>query len=137
MRRAARLSLWALTAIVVLPLALAALVVVIANTDSGRRAIERIVAQASGGRVVLAGLAGHFPDRMRVARVEMRDRDGTWGVATDLVLDWSPSRLLRGEAHVVRIGLARLALERLPVADEERSSPKQRAAWMRLPLRVA
>ena len=137
MRRAVRLSLWALTAIVVLPLALAVLVVVIANTDTGRRTIERIVAQASGGRVVLAGLAGHFPDRVRVARVEMRDRDGTWGVATDLALDWSPSRLLRGEAHMVRLELARLELERLPVADEEPSPPPQRAASMRLPLRVA
>src|SRR5687767_15408145 len=138
MRRAARLWTWALAAIVVLPLLAAALVVAVANTDPGRRAIERAVAQASGGQVVLEGLAGRFPDRLRVARIEMRDRDGTWGVATDLALDWSPSRLLRLEAHVAHIELARLALHRLPVAEEQPSAPPPRGeASTRLPVRVA
>jgi translocation and assembly module TamB len=138
MRRAARLSLWALAAIVVLPLVLATLLVAIANTDPGRRAIERAVAQASGGQVVLEGLAGRFPDRLRIARIETRDRDGTWGVATDLALDWSPGRLLRGEAHVARVELARLALHRLPLAENQASAPAPpRKASARLPVRVA
>jgi translocation and assembly module TamB len=133
MRRAARLWAWALAAMVVLPLLLATLVVVIANTDPGRRALERALAQASGGQVVLEGLAGRFPDRLRVARIQMRDRDGTWGVAVDLALDWSPSRLLRGEAHVAYLELARLALHRLPVAEDP---PSRREASTGLPVRV-
>ena len=136
MRRAARLCAWALAAIVVLPLLAATLFAAIANTDLGRRAIERLVAQASGGQVVLEGLAGRFPDRLRAGRIEMRDRDGTWGVATDLALDWSPSRLLRGEAHVANIEFGRLALDRLPVADDQPNAMPRRGGPARLPVRV-
>src|ERR1043166_7356367 len=84
MRRAARVSAWVLAAIVVLPLAAAALVVALGNTDPGRRALERALERASGGQIALEGLAGRFPDQLRVARIEMRDREGTWGVASDL-----------------------------------------------------
>jgi len=135
MRRAARISAWVLAAIVVVPLAAVLVIVAIANTDPGRHALERVVAQASGGKVQLEGLAGRFPHRLSVARIELRDRDGTWGVADDLALDWSPSRLLRLRAHVERIELARLALQRLPVAEEKAPAPERKGA-ARLPLRI-
>ena len=135
MRYAARVAVWVLAAIVVLPLVLAALVVAIANTDGGRRALERAVAQASGGRVLIEGLAGRFPDRLRVARIEMRDRDGTWAEASDLALEWSPSRLLRLQAHVAQFELARLALHRPPVSEEEPAAPRGKGST-RLPVRV-
>src|SRR4051812_34239653 len=135
MRRAARVSAWVLGAIVVLPLVLIALVVAVANTDGGRRGLERALAQASGGRVLIEGLAGRFPDRLRVARIEMRDRDGTWAEASDLVLDWSPSRLLRLQAHVARFELARLAVHRPPVSEEKPAAPRSKGST-RLPVRV-
>jgi len=135
MRRAARVSAWMLAAIVVVPLVLAALVVAIANTDGGRRGLERALAKASGGRVVMEGLAGRFPDRLRVARIEMRDRDGTWAEASDLVLDWSPSRLLRLQAQVARFELGRLALHRPPVSEEKPAAPRGKGST-RLPVRV-
>lgn len=134
MRRAARLASWALAAIAALPLLVAALLVAIANTDPGRRAIERTVAWASGGQVRLEGLGGRFPDRLRVERVEMRDRDGTWGSASNLALDWLPSRLLRGEARVTRVELARLALERWPAAQREAQTSRKGST--RLPVRI-
>jgi translocation and assembly module TamB len=135
MRRAARVSVWLAAAIVAVPLLVAALVLAIGNTDPGRRALERAVAQASSGQVVLEGLAGRFPDRLGVARIELRDRDGTWGVANDLALDWSPSRLLRLQAYIAQIELARLALHRLPVAEDEEPAPQRRQST-RLPLRI-
>src|SRR5204863_2472310 len=81
------------------------------------------------------GLAGRFPDRLRVARIEMRDRDGTWAEASDLVLDWSPSRLLRLQAQVARFELARLALHRPPVSEEKPAAPPGKGST-RLPVRV-
>jgi translocation and assembly module TamB len=135
MRRAARISVWALAAIAAVPLLVAALVIAIGNTDPGRRMLEGAVAQASGGQVLLEGLAGRFPDRLHVARIELRDREGTWGVASDLALDWSPSRLLRLQAHVAHIELARLALHRLPRAEDE-EAPAERKQSTRLPLRI-
>ena len=135
MRRAARVTAWMLAAIVVLPLVLAALVVAIANTDGGRRGLERAVAWASGGHVLVEGLAGRFPDRLRVARIEMRDRDGTWAEASALALDWSPSRLLRLQAHVAQFELARLALHRPRVSEGEPAAPRDKGPT-RLPVRV-
>jgi len=135
MRRAARISAWIVAAMVVVPFLVIALVVAIANTDAGRRSLERVVARASGGQVLLQGLTGRFPDRLRVGHVELRDSDGTWGVADDLVLDWSPSRLLRLHAHVAQLELARLTLYRLPAANEERTAPKRKGTT-RLPVRL-
>ena len=135
MRRAARVSAWIAAAIVVLPLLVAALVVAIANTDGGRRSLERVVARASGGQVLVQGLTGRFPDRLRVGHIELRDRDGTWGVADDLALEWSPSRLLRLHAHVAQLELARLTLYRLPAANEEPAAPKRKEKT-RLPVRL-
>ena len=134
MRRAARVWVWALAGIAAVPILVAALVVAIANTDPGRRMVERAVAQASGGEVLLEGFAGRFPDRLHVARIEMRDREGTWAVANDLALDWSPTRLLRLQAHVAHIELARLALHRPPLSDDEPAAERKQPT--RLPLRI-
>jgi translocation and assembly module TamB len=135
MRRAARVWIWALAAIGAVPLLVAAFVVAIGNTDPGRRMLERAVAQASGGQVLLEGLAGRFPDRLHVASIELRDREGTWAVASDLALDWSPTRLLRLQAHVAHIELARLALHRLPLTEEEEPAAERKQST-RLPLRI-
>ena len=134
MRRAARVWVWALAGIAAVPILVAALVVAIANTDPGRRMVERVVAQASGGEVLLEGLAGRFPDRLHVARIELRDREGTWAVASDLALDWSPTRLLRLQAHVAHIELASLALHRPPLSDDEPAAERKEPT--RLPLRI-
>ena len=72
MRRAARISGWIVAALVVVPFLVVALVVAIANTDAGRRALERVVARASGGQVLLQGLTGRFPDRLRVGHALRR-----------------------------------------------------------------
>ena len=135
MRRAARISLWALAAIAAVPLLVGAVLVSIGNTDPGRRMFEGAVAKASGGQVLLEGLAGRFPDRLRIERIELRDREGTWAVANDLTLNWSPSRLLRLQAHVAHIELARLALHRLPLADDEARASEQKGS-ARLPPRI-
>jgi translocation and assembly module TamB len=135
MGRAARISLWALAAIAAVPLLVAALVVAIGNTDPGRRMLERAIAQASSGQVLVEGLAGRFPDRLHVARIELRDREGTWGVASDLALDWSPSRLLRLQTHVAHIELAGLALHRLPLTEDEEPASERKGST-RLPLRI-
>ena len=135
MRRAARISLWALAAIAAVPLIVGALLIGIGNTDAGRRIFEGAVAKASGGQVLLEGLAGRFPDRLHVGRIELRDREGAWAVANDLALNWSPSRLLRLQAHVAHIELARLALHRLPLAEDQ-AQASERKGSARLPLRI-
>jgi len=135
MRRAARISLWALVAIAALPVLVGALLIAIGNTDAGRRMFEGAVAKASGGQVSLEGFTGRFPDRLRIERIELRDREGTWAVANGLALEWSPSRLLRLQAHVAHIEVARLALHRLPLKEDE-DPTSERKGSTRLPLRI-
>ena len=56
-----------------LPLWLCAALLVLGNTDRGRRLIEHGTERLTDGGVVLQGLAGRFPDRLRLSRLELRD----------------------------------------------------------------
>ena len=49
--------------------------------EPGRALVERLLSQATGGPVAVTGLTGRFPDQIRMQRLELRDRDGTWLVA--------------------------------------------------------
>ncbi|MCW3474549.1 translocation/assembly module TamB domain-containing protein [Limobrevibacterium gyesilva] len=96
---------------------LAALVFGLPNTDAGRRLIEREAASATGGQVVLLGLSGRFPDRLRLERLELRDAAGLWLEIDATELDWSPLRLLARELRIDRLAAARVAITRLPSAS--------------------
>ncbi|MCQ8239789.1 translocation/assembly module TamB domain-containing protein [Rhizosaccharibacter radicis] len=102
--------------LVILLLALGA-VLVGANTGPGRRLIERQTASLTGGTVRIEGLSGRFPDALRLRHVEVRDREGAWLSVDDILLDWSPLRLLGLRAVVQQASIGRLAIPRLPVAD--------------------
>lgn len=114
MRRGPRRALRALAALAGLPALAAALLVGFANTGAGRAWIGRAAAEATAGGVRLEGLSGRFPDRLRLARLELRDGQGPWLSADDLALDWSPAGLLGGELVVSRLEAGRVALDRLP-----------------------
>jgi translocation and assembly module TamB len=108
-----RLTLGLLALIVLLPLALLAL----ANTGPGRRLIEVETRSLTGGMVKLQGLAGRFPDSLRVARIEISDARGAWLTLDDVGLDWSPTALLRGTAEIDTLRAARITVPRLAVSS--------------------
>jgi len=114
MRRAGRWLLWILAALAGLPALGLAVLLAFANSQAGRDWIARTAAEATAGEVKLAGLAGRFPDNLRLARLELRDKDGPWLAIDHLDLDWSPSGLLGGEVAVNRLEAGRIALDRLP-----------------------
>lgn len=114
MRRAIRRTVWAIAAIIVLPLLAAALALFAANTPPGREWIERTVSALTAGETTLTGLSGRFPDTLRLGRLELRDSDGLWLAADGLALDWSPHRLLAGTAWIDRLEAGHIALDRLP-----------------------
>jgi hypothetical protein len=74
MRRAAKWLGWLLAAVVAIPVLLLAA----GNLDPGRHLIERLTPTLTGGTIEIAGLAGRFPDALRVARVELHDPDGAY-----------------------------------------------------------
>ena len=116
-----RIAAWALGLLVGLPVLLAALalavVLVGANTEAGRRLIERQAASLSGGLVGLQGLGGRFPAALTVQRLVVNDTRGPWLAIDRLRLDWSPLRLLTLNAHVELADAERIEVARLPVAD--------------------
>jgi translocation and assembly module TamB len=93
------------------------------NSGPGRRLAERLLHQASGGQVTLAGLAGVFPGGLRLGRLEIRDSGGVWLSVQDAALDWSPARLLAGELRIVRLTAGRVALARLPAVAAASPAP--------------
>ncbi len=136
MRRLGRIGLWALGALLLLPVVLAAVVVAALNTDPGRRFAERQLASLTGGTVVLRGLEGRFPDRLRLAHVEVHDAEGAWLLADDVALDWSPLALLHEQALIRRLEAARLQVPRLPASALAPSSPTQPSPPFSLPVQV-
>jgi len=133
MARTIRILAWVAGALIVLPVVLITFVLVVANMDWGRRMLELTTAQLSGGRVVLAGMSGRFPDDLRIAHAEVHDAQSLWLSADDVALQWSPSGLASKRLQVQLLRVGRVELLRLPAPStsrEEISEP------FKLPVRV-
>lgn len=122
MRRSAKVLAWTLGGLLGLLVFVIAAVLVGANVQPGRDLIERMVPKLTGGDVRLQGLGGFFPSALSAARVELRDREGTWLVVDRFVLDWSPWRLLLGEAYIDRLAAAGIDMRRRRIPSSKSSS---------------
>jgi translocation and assembly module TamB len=87
---------------------------VVGNTDSGRRMFERTVARLTHDQVVLQGLSGRFPDRLHLKTVELSDPQGSWLQAEDVTLDTVPLALIGKGARIDLLRAARLSVSRRP-----------------------
>ncbi len=135
MRRAFRISLWLLAALLALPVIAVAVILVGLNIGPGRVAAELAVGRLTGGAVVLEGISGRFPDALRLHRLEIRDSQGAWLLADDVVLDWSPTRLLRRTVQVQRLEAARLQVPRRPTTSTASDQPTESKPFS-LPVQV-
>jgi translocation and assembly module TamB len=113
MRRAAKWIGGLVGGLVAIPV----LLLLFANTPPGRAVIAWLTPRVTGDSVRLDGLSGRFPDALRAAHVELRDAKGAYATVDDLVLDWSPLRLLQRRIVIDRLDAARISLLRLPVAS--------------------
>ncbi|WP_421779584.1 translocation/assembly module TamB domain-containing protein [Kiloniella litopenaei] len=99
------------------------------QSDSGRATllaeIETAVNDPDGLTLDLQQLDGNVFSNARLAKVILRDPQGDWLEATDLVIDWSPQDLFFGQLKINQISLASLVVKRnpnLPSAPEEEES---------------
>jgi translocation and assembly module TamB len=88
-----------------------------ANTGPGQRAIETLIARATGGEVGVEGLTGRFPDAIQAGRITVADDKGIWLTINHPALDWSPRRMLWGELSIDRLEAESVAMTRLPVSS--------------------
>ncbi|HEX4174016.1 MAG TPA: translocation/assembly module TamB domain-containing protein [Acetobacteraceae bacterium] len=122
MRRAAKWLAWILLALIGVPILLVVVVLVGANLGPGRDLLVRLTPSLTGGQVAIAGLAGRFPDALRVGTVELRDTKGAYLTLHNVVLDWSPLRLVRRVVDIDQLTAANGVLARQPAPSSSTSS---------------
>ena len=130
MARRYRMLIGLAAVLLALPIVLCIALLVLGNTDHGRRLIERSTERLSGGQVLLQGLAGRFPDQLRLSRLQLRDPQGLWLTAEELRLDWSPLPLIRRHARVALLQAARVALERAPAYPSREPPSTSSGLWL-------
>ncbi|HLI22254.1 MAG TPA: hypothetical protein VKV32_14100, partial [Stellaceae bacterium] len=121
MKRAARIAAWTAGILIGLPILGVITLLIVGNTGPGRQAIAALIAKVSDGEMQIEGLGGRFPGALHLAHAELRDKDGTWLTADNLVLDWSPLRLLTGELAIDRFTAAHVAVARRRVSESNSS----------------
>ena len=135
-----RLLKWFFAGVCVLlavPVLATAAVMILANIDPGRRLIQDQAASLTGGMVRIEGLAGRFPDALRIARIQVSDAKGPYVTISGLILDWSPLALLRQTATIDRLQAERLDFSRLPEAEAKTAESKPSSGGtFKLPVQV-
>ncbi len=120
---------WVLGVLVLVPVFAVLAAVLLLNLDPGRRLVERLAGQLTGGQVAIAGLRGRFPDALRLRacrgarrRGRLADRWTTWR--------WTGRRLalLHREARIDLLQAGRVQVPRLPVSSRGPAAPASDAA---------
>jgi len=96
---------------------LVAAVLLAGNSGPGRVLIERMTYRLTGGEVSMSGLAGSFPAHLTLARLQLSDKRGIWLSADKIGVDWSPLALLDWRVQAGALKVARLDVDRLPLAQ--------------------
>ena len=135
MRRALKWLGWTAAALLGLAGLLVAALLAGANTDPGRRLIERELAAVTGDVLRVSGLSGFFPTALQANRVEIRDASGAYVTIDRVTLDFSPLALLRGEAQIDRVAADSVDVPRLPVSKGGSSSSS--SGGFTLPVRIS
>ena len=115
------------TVIVLLLLAGAAVGVrLIASTDAGRGAVERLLnGQSLGavGHLHIEGLRGDPFGDFSVREIEIDDAQGPWLIAHDLNVAWRPIELLARRAHLAHLRVGLLQVLRSPKLTIQPKAP--------------
>ena len=128
---------WVLGVLILVPVFAVLAAILLLNLDPGRRLVERLAGQLTGGQVEIAGLSGRFPDALRLAHAEVHDSQGAWLVLDDVALNWSPLALLHKEAQVDLLTAARVQVPRLPVSQPAPANQPASSQPFSLPVRVS
>jgi translocation and assembly module TamB len=121
MHRAAKVSLWALAGI-------AGLVVAsfgVLQTEVARDRLAAMVSNmlsAPGSTVRIGKIEGTVPIDMRVARIDLGDKNGTWLTVDQAALVWSPTALLTGRVRIDTLSAASITVLRAPAPSQSTSS---------------
>ena len=119
--------------------ALLALVFGVLQTSPGQRLLGQALSAATSTpdrRIELSGVTGFFPTDLRVARIELADRNGPWLTVADAHLQWSFASLLSGRVRVETLSAARVDLLRAPEPAKTVDSAPAEKGPLRLPVGI-
>lgn len=91
------------------------------QSEPGKTLLRGLVeqgAEAAGFTLTLEEIAGTVPFEIKAGRIVLADAKGPFLEIRDLELSWSPPALWRRVVQVNRLAASRLALRRLPAADD-------------------
>ena len=86
------------------------------NTQAGRDFAVREINRVAGPRVQVSGLAGHFPEDIKLASLSVADANGVWLTGQALELRWVPQKLLQRDVDITALSANLLDVARQPVA---------------------
>ncbi len=85
---------------------------------------------APGRSIRMEGFAGALSSRATIERITVTDPEGVWLTASDLVLVWNRSALLRGQIAIDEITIGQIELPRQPApAKNAMPSPEASGAF--------
>jgi translocation and assembly module TamB len=113
--RARRIAAWAAGVAV----GMAAVLFASVQTDSGKRLLAWAISSPS---LVVSGITGFVPTDLAVAKVEMRDKQGTWLALEDVEARWSFGSLFTGHLRIDAATARKIDLVRSPLPDEKTPS---------------
>ncbi len=125
-------------------IALLVLVVAVAGTlgyftlsERGRAHLAGLISETVSSadmRIGLEGVDGVLGGRLRVDRVTVADREGTWLELDDVALDWSPLALLSRRFEAARLSVAGVEVSRRPLPAQSPAPPSNEP--FRLPVDI-
>lgn len=131
--RALRITAYILVGVVAaLGLAFAGL-----QTAPGKRLLANLassLASSPDQQIRISGIDGFVPTDLRVARIEIADRQGPWLQVEDARLAWSLAPLLQRRMRIELLSAARIAVLRAP--QDEKSKTTASGGGLRLPFDV-
>ena len=90
-------------------------IVVALNSQAGRNFAVREINKYGKSVVHIAGLGGHFPADIKLASLELKDKNGVWLNGQGATLKWSPLALLHRTLSVQELTAARIDIARAPL----------------------
>lgn len=116
MRRAIKLLGALLLGVILLALLAGGTAVFWATRDTNHAWVARLIPRLTASQVVVRDLSGDLLASPHFGTIEIRDAAGTWAIARDVGIDWSPLRLVHRDVRLERFSAARVDVLRRPVS---------------------
>lgn len=104
------------------------------NTGAGQRAITAFANKHGGGSFQIGGLSGTVPTDLRLAQLELRDRNGSWATVSGLALRLELLPLLHEKLVIQEVHADSIALLRQPLpAPQAKPQPSSGPISVEIP----